>query len=123
MDPAAGVSFAGWPRHEVKLFLQTIGRFVVAQTKPLKDRIAELEMQIEELQARKFCGVHQRALPYRAQSQVTFDNGLWVAIADVEPGEVPAQSSKWQLAFRYTQAPRSPTKGGAREQHYEEHRT
>ena len=118
-----GVSFAGWPRNEVKLFLQTIGRFVAAQTKPLKDRIAELEIQIEELQARKFCGVHQRALSYKAQSQVTFDNGLWIAITDVEPGEIPNQSPKWQLAFRYTQAPRLPTKGGARESSVVEHRT
>ena len=121
IDPTAGVSFAGWPRSEVKTFLQTIGRFVASQTAPLQKQIEELRAQIEELQARKFCGVHQRALSYKAQAQVTYDNGLWIAITDVEPGEVPAQSSKWQLAFRYT-IPRSPTEGGAREPSVVEHR-
>ena len=62
IDPADGVSFAGWPRNEVKLFLQTVGRFVAAQTKPLQDRIAELETQVAELQAGgvKFSGTYQR---------------------------------------------------------------
>jgi hypothetical protein len=110
----AGVSFAGWPRSEVELLLKTVGRFVASQTQPLKKEIEGLKSQIEELQARKFSGVHQRALSYKCGAQVTFDNGLWIAITDVDPGEVPSQSAKWQLAFRQIQPPRLPTKGGPR---------
>ena len=101
------------PRSEVELFLKTVIRFVASQTQPLQKQIAELKARIEELQARKFCGVHQRALGYKSGAQATFDNGLWIAITDVEAGEIPGQSSKWQLAFRHIDPPRQPTRGGA----------
>ena len=67
------------PRSEVELFLKTVSRFVASQTQPLQKQIAELKARIEELQARKFCGVHQRALGYKSGAQATFDNGLWIA--------------------------------------------
>ena len=117
IDPAvstAGVSFHGWTRDEAKLLLQTIGRYVNAQVRPLQKEIETLKAQIGELEARKFSGVHQRALSYKCGAQVTFDNGLWVAITDVGPGEVPGQSPKWQLAFRQIEPARLPTKGGPR---------
>ena len=117
IDPAvskAGVSFHGWTKDEAKLLLQTIGRYVNDQVKPLRKEIAELKAQIAELEARKFSGVHQRALSYKCGAQVTFDNALWTAITDVGPGEVPGQSLKWQLCFRQIQPARLPTKGGPR---------
>lgn len=114
IGPGAGVSFAGWPRSEVELFLKTVGKFVASQTQPLKKEIEGLKSQIEELQARKFSGVHQRALAYKCGAQVIFDSALWTAVTDVGPGEVPGQSLKWQLCFRQIQPPRLATKGGAR---------
>ena len=57
------------PRSEVELFLKTVSRFVASQTQPLQKQIAELKARIEELQARKFCGVHQRALGYKSGAQ------------------------------------------------------
>ena len=124
VDPAAAVSFRGWPQNEVKLFLQTIGRFVASQTKPLKDRIAELEARLEEVEKNgvRYCGVYQRALNYRRGDQVTHDGARHIALRDIQPCEAPLKSDGWQLSDKSEREPRKPTKGGARPSQ-EEHRT
>jgi hypothetical protein len=106
------LTFSGWTRDEATVLLRKVGVWVEAQVKPLREEIAALKAQIKELEQRKFCGVFQRALSYKSGSQVTFHNGLWIAITDVEPNECPGQSLKWQLALRHVDQPRAPTKGG-----------
>ena len=96
------VSFRGWERNEVKLFLQQIGRFVGAQTKPLKDEIAKLKAQVAELQERgiKFSGTYQRGNEYMRGEMCAYDGSIWVALVDVKPMEIPGKCAAWQLAVR-----------------------
>lgn len=102
-----GVSFHGWTKDERTLFLQTIGRYVEDR---IKLATAPLLKRLEELEARKFCGVHQRAQSYKAGSQVTHDGALWICIEDAAPNECPGSSLKWQLGVKAVG--RQPTKHG-----------
>jgi hypothetical protein len=113
-----------------KLMLKQIGRFVKSQTDPLRDEIAALKAQLEELQARKYFGVHQRAQSYKAGAQVTAGGALWICIADAEPNECPGASPKWQLCVKssgngkdHDAQRRLPTQGGARPSSIVEKRT
>lgn len=117
VDPANGVSFHGWTKDEVKLFLQTIGRFVGAQVKPLQEEITALKAQIAELQENgvRYCGVYQRALTYKRGDQVTFDGARHTALRDIRPCEAPLKSDGWQLSDKSAER-RLPTKNGARPQ-------
>jgi hypothetical protein len=63
-----------------------------------------LERRTEALEAaqreQKFCGVWQRALPYKRGNFTTFDGSLWVALRDTsgsKPGEHPED---WQLCVK-----------------------
>jgi hypothetical protein len=65
----------------LRTMLQTVGRYVHAQTKPLELRIAKLEAQVAELQEGgiKYCGVYQRAGVYSRGSLVTHNGALFCA--------------------------------------------
>ena len=81
--------------------------------KPLKDRIAKLEAQIEELQVNgfKYAGVWQRAGSYRKGTVVTFDGSMFVCVKDTQPAQGPLTSNCWQLAVKAGRdATRLPTK-------------
>jgi hypothetical protein len=112
-----GVSFRGWTKDEVQVFLKTIGRFVTDQTRPLRDEIAKLKARVAELEegGAKFCGSWQRANSYRRGEWVGYDGSGWVALSDVQPLEQPGTSDKWQLVIRAgrdAREQRLPTRGG-----------
>jgi hypothetical protein len=88
-----------WIRKEL---LPTIGRYVAAQVRPLKDQIAKMKLQIEELQAGgvKFCGTYQRAIPYKRGDQVVYDGSGWVAVTDIKPLEIPGKFAGWHVFAR-----------------------
>ena len=89
-----------------KDLLRTVGKFVRDE---IKKAVEPLMARIVELEARKYCGVHQRALAYKCGSQVTYGGDLWVCIQDAQPNESPGQSAKWQLAAKASDRPRQPT--------------
>ena len=97
----------------LRTMLQTVGRYVHAQTKPLELRIAKLEAQVAELQEGgiKYCGVYQRAGVYSRGSLVTHDGAMFCAVKDAAPAQAPLTSDCWQLAVKAGRdAPRLPTK-------------
>ena len=73
-----------WLRKEL---LPTIGRFVGAQVKPLKDEIAQLKARVEELEMTgiKFVGTYQRAQSYKRGDVCNHDGAMWVAAGDTPP--------------------------------------
>ena len=90
---------------------------------PLKERIAELEMT-----GIKFVGTYQRAAQYVRGDVVNHDGAMWVCTCDTPPQEVPGKSVCWQLSVKSSNgkdhdAPRQPTRGGARPQTTIERRT
>ena len=104
-----------------KELLPTIGRFVSAQVKPLREEIAQLKERIAELEATgiKFVGTYQRAAEYKRGDVVNHEGGMWVAVCDTPTMEVPGHSVCWQLSVKSgangkDHTPRMPTKGGAR---------
>jgi hypothetical protein len=101
---------------QIKLVLQTIGRYVNAQVAPLRKEIADLKAQVAELQAGgvKFSGNYQRGNEYRRGEMCAYDNSIWCAVADVKAMEIPGTCAAWQLTLRGQQQPRQPTQGGAR---------
>jgi hypothetical protein len=79
---------------------------------PLRERIAELEKRGVD-----YKGVYQRAALYRRGDIITHDGSMYVAIADIEPNELPGNGGKWVLAVKRGQDGvqlRSPTKGAQR---------
>ena len=108
----------GWTKDETKLLLQTVGRFVGAQVKPLQEEIAQLKARIAELEATgiKFVGSYQRAAEYRRGDVTNYDGAMWVATCAVPPQEVPGKSVCWQLSVKSYSNARQPTLGGARAQ-------
>lgn len=47
----------------------------------------------------RYAGSHQRALAYRQGDVVTRSAAMWVALRDVEPGELPGEDNgAWQLS-------------------------
>ena len=99
---ADAVSLNGWTQAEFKLILQTIGRFVGAQVKPLQEEIAKLKARIEELEMTeiKFVGTYQRPQSYRRGDVCNYEGGMWVAVCDTPPMEVPGKSVCWQLSVK-----------------------
>jgi hypothetical protein len=102
-----------WIRKEL---LPTIGRYVEAQLKPLRERIAALETK-----GIKFCGTYQRAAEYRRGDVTNYEGAMWVATCDTPPQEVPGKSVCWQLSVKSMNGkdhapPRRPTSGGPRVQ-------
>jgi hypothetical protein len=72
-----------------------VREFVERETAPLRQRLEELEAR-----AMSYQGVHQRAQAYQRGDAVTCNGGLWVAVTNAREGEVPGQSSVWQLAAK-----------------------
>jgi hypothetical protein len=96
-------------REEQKAMLRALGIHII---KPLKDRIAKLEGQIDELRANgfKYAGVYQRAVRYTKGTVVTFDGSMFVAVKDTQPAQGPLTSDCWQLAVKSGRdAPRPAT--------------
>ena len=96
-----------------KLFLTQIGRYVEAQVKPLRERIAELETRIAELEMTgiKFVGSYQRAAVYKRGDVCTHDGSMWVATCEIPPHQIPGNSSRWQLSVKAVER-RMPTRPG-----------
>ena len=97
--------------------LPAIGKFVKAQVELLKERVAELEARVNELEMTgvKFVGTYQRAADYKRGDVCNYDGAMWVATCAVPPREVPGKSVAWQLTVKRGECtPRLPTKGGAR---------
>jgi hypothetical protein len=87
----------------VNAAVEAIGEAVAAEIKQLRERVADLERKSVEIAKRGlfYRGVHQRADSYKPGDAVTFDGSLFIAIADVAPGELPGKSDgKWQLAAK-----------------------
>jgi hypothetical protein len=95
---------------QTRMMLETIGKFVGVQLKPLQKQIEELKKQVAELQAGgvKFSGNYQRGNEYRR----SYDNSIWCAVADVKALEIPGTCAAWQLTLRGQPQPRPPTKHG-----------
>jgi hypothetical protein len=89
---------------EQKVFLKTVGEFILEQiakaTEPLAARIAALEST-----GIKYCGAYQRAGDYARGSVVTYDASMWVAVCTTPPMEVPGKSLCWQLCVKSQRAP------------------
>lgn len=103
----------------LRTMLQTMGRFVCDQTRPLAQRIADLETRIAELEMTgiKFVGTYQRAVQYRRGDVCNHDGGMWVATCATPPQEIPGKSVCWQLSVkRGDHTLRQPTRGGVRPQ-------
>ena len=103
---------------QIRMMLSTIGKFIGAQLKPLKDEIAGLKAQIEELKKRgvSYKGVYQKSCEYAVGDMVSYDHSVWCCIQLAQAGESPgAFPSQWQMALRGDgREQRLPTKGGAR---------
>jgi hypothetical protein len=85
-----------------------IAERIEAATKPLRERIIELEKRGVD-----YKGVYQRAALYRRGDIVTHDGSMFVAITDIEPNELPGNGGAWCLAVKRGQDGvqlRSPTK-------------
>jgi hypothetical protein len=82
---------------------------VAAVTRPLRDKIAELETsnqrlaaQVAALQAAgiRYVGAYQRAQTYKRGDVSTLDGSMWCAVSAVGPNEQPGRSQVWQLCCR-----------------------
>jgi hypothetical protein len=68
---------------------------VAAATKPLRDKIAELQAA-----GIRYVGAYQRAQTYKRGDVCTQDGSMWCAVSDVGPNEQPGRSQVWQLCCR-----------------------
>jgi hypothetical protein len=94
---------------EQKSFLSSVGTYIRTE---VAKAIAPLETRIRELEAKgiEYKGVYQRANDYRRGDCVTWDGGMYVALADAKAMDGPGQSERWQLAAK-GDTHRVPTKG------------
>ena len=69
------------------VLLPTIGRYVEAQVKPLRERIEALEAS-----GIKYVGVYQRAAEYKRGDVVSHEGSMWVATCAVTLHETPGKS-------------------------------
>jgi hypothetical protein len=103
---------------QTKLMLQTISKFIASQLKPLKDEIAKLKAQVDELKRKgiSYKGIYQKSCEYAVGDMVSYDHSVWCCIQVAQAGESPGASpSQWQMALRGDgREQRLPTKGGAR---------
>ena len=103
---------------QTKMMLQTIGRFVGVQLKPLQDEIAGLKAQVEELKKRgvSYKGTYQKSCDYAVGDLVSYEHSVWCCVRVAQAGKSPgAFPSQWQMALRGDgREQRLPTKGGAR---------
>ncbi len=67
---------------QVKVMLETIGKFIGAQLKPLQKQIEELKTQVDELKRKgiSYKGVYQKSCEYAVGDLVSFDRSVWCAI-------------------------------------------
>jgi hypothetical protein len=87
---------------QTKMMLQTIGRFIGDQLKPLRKEIADLKAQIEELKKRgvSYKGIYQKSCDYAVGDLVSYDHSVWCCIQVAQAGESPgAFPSQWQMAL------------------------
>ena len=112
---------------QIRMMLSTIGKFIGAQLKPLKDEIAGLKAQVDELKRKgiSYKGIYQRSCAYEVGSMVSHDHSVWACIEDAAVNELPgSHPSKWQMALRGDgREQRLPTKGGARPETIMQRRT
>ena len=78
---------------QTKMMLETIGKFIGAQLKPLRDEITKLKAEIAELKQGgfKYAGVYQRAVGYDKGTVVTFDGSMSRAVKDTQPSPTVGQ--------------------------------
>ncbi len=72
-----------------------IRQHVAVVTKPLRDKIEELELRIA---AFKYCGVWRDGESYRKHNFVTHHGSIWICLCDTEAK--PGESLQWQLAVQ-----------------------
>jgi hypothetical protein len=113
---------------QTKMMLETIGKFIGAQLKPLRKQIEELKAQVEELKRKgiSYKGVYQKSCDYAVGDLVSFDRSIWCAIQPAQAGESPgAFPSQWQMALRGDgrDIARQPTPGGPRAETVVQRRT
>jgi hypothetical protein len=79
-----------------RVLLPTIGRFVGAQVKPLRERIEALETKIAGFE---YCGVWRSGVTFKRGNFVTHDGSVWHCNCDtcVKPGTDPVA---WSLAIK-----------------------
>lgn len=68
-------------------------------------KLTALSARIEQLETGgvRYCGIWQRALPYRKGTVVTSGGAMWVALRDTAEGEQPGKTlDAWQLASKAT---------------------
>ena len=71
-------------------------------TKPLRERISELEKCIAELETRglNYCGVYQRAAMYRRGDVCSHNGSMFVAVDAVAPNQPPGNGGVWVLSVK-----------------------
>jgi hypothetical protein len=74
-------------------------RYVKDNVAPLVDRLLVVEAKAIEFEngGVRYEGVHQRAQSYRRGSVVTHKRAAWVALKNTNVGDIPDESSAWQL--------------------------
>jgi hypothetical protein len=98
--------YYGVCKQDIEIHTREIGVFALEQIKlataPLRQRIAELDSHVAELQAgsTKLVGVWQRASEYKRGALAVHDSALWCAVAGTIPNSEPGTSKLWQLCVK-----------------------
>jgi hypothetical protein len=71
---------------------------VDARIKALEERLATMEKKIGD--GLRYRGVFEADTPYAPGDFVTRSGSLWHCRSRTEPGDVPGQSDRWQLAVK-----------------------
>ena len=71
---------------------------VAAATRPLIEKIAELEARSVQAAEFRYRGVWQPGETYKKNNFITFDSSVWVCLRETE-GK-PGQCLDWQLAVK-----------------------
>jgi hypothetical protein len=87
----------------IEKFIDGLHEYLSKEMKPLFERLAALEKEVEEVKIGgfKYSGVHQRAIRYKTGNVVTHSGNAWVAVTDA-PKESPGDGPGWQLLVKGT---------------------